>query len=223
MRTQMFEEYQPFARKFQKTYRVTAIYGTASFLIAALFLVGQPGPPPPASFSLFGLSLAALLLLHGGRDLARQDKHLSRAGRYLRQRLNHWFPLWMLSMQYVFALILFMLVWLALESIGFPGRRWHQILLVLVIVLHGVRRWTHEYFRTQPGFGGHRTEEALRLCFSASAYCAAGGLATSMFFPEEVWTRSEFPYALVMLWIPIILLILAQVLMLLDRIFRPRG
>ena len=134
-----YDEHRPRHRRFAEYYRRTLVIGLVALGLS--FWLGATHFPRigPGLFANAGFSLAGLLLLWSVRAMLREPPR-SRWAQRLVARIDSVFPALLVSLQGWFVMLSALLIWFTVRELGFPANRFHDVILIAILLLAPVRR-----------------------------------------------------------------------------------
>jgi hypothetical protein len=217
MQSQLIE-FKPGNRYFESQARITQAISWVTVAVNLLIIVASPRDPGNIYWFLLGSSFGLALIFKGSLGLLPHRSSYTRTGVYLHEQFEMWFPLFQFWLRYIFVILCLTAFWLQLLSQGLSVSISMNICLAGVLLLLPCDWLLLEKSRHATSPKWYRLHEMTRFLITF-AICVIVGLVAQDFLPtpEETMTR-QVPLRVVLIWTPISLIILSNLIVLLGRI-----
>lgn len=214
-------EYKLSGRSGKRFYRHTRLVGLLPLVVVTLLMAARRGSPPPSLWGALGVTVSLHLLLWGCYDLYHTQGRRTRLGEWLAVRSDSWYPSFSFLIQNLFVVVLFYVLWTTLRQMGYPAKWWDHALVGILLVIIPVRRLIHYLANDLYSARLHMVDDILR-CLVIIGLTFLFTTFILWFITPEKPSAYKLPFHIITVWVICVLIVLANLVLLVDRILRPR-
>lgn len=213
-------EFMPGNRFFDSQARLTQAISWVAVAVNLLIILASPRDPGNIYWFLLGASFGLTLIFKGLLGLRVSRSDYSRSGLYLHERFEQWFPLFQFWIRYILITICLAALWVQLLDQGLQVSMPIHVFLAAFLLLLPCNSLLLDKSQHGSGRTWYRLHEVSRFLITLSV-CLLIGLIAQSFVPtpEETYSR-QVPLTVVLIWTPLSLILLSNLIVLLGRIRR---
>lgn len=211
-------EFTPSNRYFASQARLTQVITWVTVTVNLLIILASPRDPGNVYWFLLGTSFGLALLFKGSLGLLSAQPGYSRIGLYLHHQFEKWFPLFQFWIRHILIMICLVALWIQVLDQGLEVATSIHVCLAILFLLLPCNALLLDKSRHATTPTWYRIHEVTRFVM-LFAVCAMIGLIAQAFVPIPEDTLSkQVPLRVVLIWTPITLFILSNLIVLLGRV-----
>ena len=212
-----FNEFRVGNKHFPEHLKWTTVIGFTPILVSLCFMFGKR-IPGPGLYCALAVSIGFLLILRGGYSIHIAKQRCTRFTEFLVNNTDNWFPYFFYAIRYIFACILFVLVWRSVKEMGMTQSLIQNINIYLLFLINPTQRVLTQIVRQTGSVLVNLYSEICRNLKTMLFSTLIGITLTHFSIRPGKGYSGEFPIVVVIIWIPCTLAIIASLILLIDSV-----
>ncbi len=214
---QLFGAYRFSAKTCRPYYRQAQLIGLVPIFFALLLALSMRRTPGPGLWSAFGVALGLEIVLAAMYRLHLTEAPKSQRAHELIAQSDQWFPSFLFIIRHLFEILIFLMLWLCLTDLGFPGSLLMHGEFIVLLVLWPIKGLTREIVRTSNLAKHHITDEFFHYLMITTATFLVATSITHFVIPPGKTITSDITPHVVIVWVPAILIVISCIMLFADH------